>query len=895
MSTGKNKSYTSGYRYYFSVLAGICRGPVDEVFLIKSDGRVMWDGTSKSPLYPTDIDYHDPYKPFGLVELGLAGYTGGTIKDNISIALSQPDLYGGEKSEGGVDGLLSVYFGAKDQVIAGGDYVRYIMEQMGGLMLSSMRGVLTAFFDGMVCANNPYPKAWTYRVRRALKGWDGDVWYPERAVIKLTDPSLPIYSRGAADTGTITVTTIIRNAAGVEVQTGAGASSGSATFTTYSSTYTGATVNSYSSTGGTSTSYAVPLEYNDIYAMNGAHIIYECASNRDWGRGLDRNLIDNVSFTEAANTLADEGFGLCMKWSRTEDVDVFVQTVLDHIGGSLYTDKLTGLLCLRLIRGGYNVSNLAHFDYNSGLLEVNSSDTPANDVVANEVIVKYRSPVLDADKEARAQNIASMNSLGCVYSTTRDYSGLPNSTLALRVAQRDLKIFSGGWKKVEVKLDRRAYAVNPGDVIVINAPDRKLNNVIVRVATIQESAVGDGSMTLTGAQDIFGLPITPMIDVQQSEFLEPNRYPVPIRVQNASEATYRDVVKFGGWDSPDLAVGSNVTHLVYLAAKPTASSLHYRLVTQVEHYGETTYSDWAEVGTSTFARMSTLTRAIGTMDTVIAVSGELLPGRVTIGSALTISHPYETANSQEFVRLDGISRDAATGQVYLTVARGCVDTPALTHPAGSRVWAYDDTGIVDPTEYTKYDGLAIKAFNHTTLGDSPTAITVYQPLLWRIHSPYSGADFRANGYPRDATPPLTGTLTFTWKHRDRTKIEDHLVGEIEEGGQLEPKVDYQLYIQGTSSTGSGQHWHITNSPGIGLGFQGNSIVVTEAELAASNIGTGPMYAFLVTGHRDVNGYQDYYAYRWPRMNFYYGVEPDTTAVGDGFNFDFNTAFDGVPA
>jgi hypothetical protein len=58
------------------------------------------------------------------------------------------------------------------------------------------------------------------------------------------------------------------------------------------------------------------------------------------------------------------------------------------------------------------------------------------------VIVKYHSPVLDSDKEARAQNIASLNSLGSFFTVTKDYSGLPTADLALRAAARELKVNS---------------------------------------------------------------------------------------------------------------------------------------------------------------------------------------------------------------------------------------------------------------------------------------------------------------------------------------------------------------------------------------------------------------------------------------------------------------------
>jgi hypothetical protein len=191
---GSGSSYVSGYRYFFSVLAGICRGPVDEIYLIKSDGKVFWDG---SPVAPGQLGYINITDPVRAPEIDVAvggGYPGGPITDNTETFVSQPQIYGGDKGEGGIDGMMWFYMGAKDQIIAAGDYIHDVMAP---LLLSAFRGVVTVFYDGQVTANNPYPKAWNYRLRRALKGWDGPVWYPERAVIALTDPSIPTYHETA--------------------------------------------------------------------------------------------------------------------------------------------------------------------------------------------------------------------------------------------------------------------------------------------------------------------------------------------------------------------------------------------------------------------------------------------------------------------------------------------------------------------------------------------------------------------------------------------------------------------------------------------------------------------------------------------------------------------------
>ena len=80
------------------------------------------------------------------------------------------------------------------------------------------------------------------RVRRALKGWDGPVWQPSLAVIEL-DASYVGMSDSAED---------------------------------------------------------YPATDRTVKAMNPAHIIYECLTNRVWGRGLARTMLDEASFLVAA-------------------------------------------------------------------------------------------------------------------------------------------------------------------------------------------------------------------------------------------------------------------------------------------------------------------------------------------------------------------------------------------------------------------------------------------------------------------------------------------------------------------------------------------------------------------------------------------------------------------
>jgi hypothetical protein len=97
-----------------------------------------------------------------------------------------------------------------------------------------------------------------------------------------------------------------------------------------------------------------PQWYSDKAAiagdMNPAHIIYECLTDRTWGRGYSSAEIDDVSFRAAADTLYAENFGLSILWDQQQDIEAFIERILQHIDGSIYVSPRTGLFTLKLIR-----------------------------------------------------------------------------------------------------------------------------------------------------------------------------------------------------------------------------------------------------------------------------------------------------------------------------------------------------------------------------------------------------------------------------------------------------------------------------------------------------------------------------------------------------------------
>jgi Putative phage tail protein len=526
-----------GYRYLFGLHMGVSRGPVDELVEVRVGDRPAWRGS---------------------------------VTGNANVTIDAYNLFGGDAGEGGVQGQLDVMMGGPTQTCAAASPALHTM--LGGGAVPGWRRAFTVFFNGIVTGMNPYPKPWKFRFRRALQGWDGEVWQPSLAVIPLTRelaPSeIPQPVGGARETtvlqagvggapdvnnditislaSTLPAASTILGLENLQIEIATGGEQPNFSVTPFNGVtgweivgtnliireatwYTGAPYSYYASYRVTNDVTTLPDAgpfIGTIKAMNPAHIIYECLTNREWGRGRPRAQLNDLSFTVAAQTLFNEGFGLCMRWVRRDSIESFVQQVLDHIGGVLYTDRRTAQLTLKLIRNDYTFANLPVFDTSSGILEIRADDVAANSTVINEIQITYRDPISDKERIVKVRNLASMQASGGLFnSVKRTYIGLPTADLATRVAQRDLKATGISLRRFTLVCDRRAYNVSPGSVIRIRDAVRSIPDMAVRVGRVEDGTHLDGKITLTVMQDVFSTPSTSFMGTEPPRWVPPSNLP----------------------------------------------------------------------------------------------------------------------------------------------------------------------------------------------------------------------------------------------------------------------------------------------------------------------------------------------------------------------------------
>ena len=146
------KKQSIGFRYFMSLLSGLCRGPIDQFVEIQAADKTAWSGQ----------------------------ITGNTVS-----SINAPNLFGGEKKEGGLQGPFALWMGDEDQVLPGAvGSLPSVKASIDTGNVSDFRGVVTLWYDGLVSAMNPYVKEWKFRVRRWSKGWwQDEVWYPEKSLV----------------------------------------------------------------------------------------------------------------------------------------------------------------------------------------------------------------------------------------------------------------------------------------------------------------------------------------------------------------------------------------------------------------------------------------------------------------------------------------------------------------------------------------------------------------------------------------------------------------------------------------------------------------------------------------------------------------------------------------
>lgn len=143
---GKSKSATVGYWYEVAFHSGLGIGPFDAYLELRGGDKTAWRGEATH---------------------------------SQTIYINAPNLWGGEKDQGGIVGSVDLMFGEATQ------QPNSRLAGIFGPQQPAWRGFATLAFAGKYGAMNPYPQKASHKIRKIREGWDGECWYPGKAAIPM--------------------------------------------------------------------------------------------------------------------------------------------------------------------------------------------------------------------------------------------------------------------------------------------------------------------------------------------------------------------------------------------------------------------------------------------------------------------------------------------------------------------------------------------------------------------------------------------------------------------------------------------------------------------------------------------------------------------------------------
>lgn len=678
----------------------------------------------------------------------LAWY--GSVTESGSYAINAGNIFGGDKGEGGIEGTFDMCMGEPTQE------ANPRIVGMHGPIVSALRGLATIVYDGLVCSLNPYPKTWKMRLRRTLAGWDREPWYPERARIYFADtftvldtPTVDIgytgdpdaYSPGEWGEMVLLKTTAMQ----AEAQT----------------------------------------RRRIVCSMNPIHMLIEIATNKSWGRGMPDDQIDWTAYKVAADTLYCEGFGMCYRWNRQSSLDDVVGEIISTIGAMQYVSRTTGLLTIRLLRDDYDIAQLPTFTRTSGLLTIESAETSGSDSGVNEVVVKFRSALTGDVAAVRYQNLGSIMADGGVNSTTTEYLGVADRNIAVRLAARDVRAATGDIRRLKLTMDRRGFPIEPGTVFKISDPDTGIGLMIMRAVTITNEDYVKGTITISCLTDVFGLPNTAYVGLEEVEVDQPSQMPALPVGQRLVEIPYRAV--YQDMDTANFnLVTDDAAFVGAVAIRPNSWNTSFDLIVKAaadaDYPTEQQAGGWSSYGV--------LPATIQPLDFLLTFTDCDLTA-VEVGQMALID--------DEEVKV--LTVDTLTKSV--TIARGCLDTVPQVHAGGTRVWFYE-TGETDASrEFSIGDTVNGKVLSNSTLAQlSPDlAQTLTLTTVGRFGKPYPPGLVTIDGLDIFAVQSIASGSVVTFARRNRITqgdvVQDYGVADISpEAGQTHT---INLYRQDTGA------------------------------------------------------------------------------------------------
>lgn len=819
---GKNKKSTVGYKYICDMHQVLCRGPVDEILMVRGDRKTAWAGSitesteqSLSPYVGTPVYARSLYGKTNDVQDGIAGRidfqfgdTGQLPNEYLENALDDGNI---PAYRGVLSAIYkSFYFGNTPQfrpldfmvkrinVMDDGEAQWYISKAQiinDGEFTENLKSQIYETSSGWKYLQTTYDDETSYQNSNTSSWSDGTLPFAN----KLNHPVAVNLGWPNLKNGIFPDQTVIWFSKSFTITYLA-----SFTLRLFVDNYCKVYINRkliYDENGGFGLNITVPSYYlkvgtnylvvkawddeNDVGSgnytyfsvaiqslqidMNPAHIIRECITNKTWGLGFSEYDVDDESFTNVADTLYDEYFGISLLFSKEASIGDFIRMILDHIDGNLYIDRQTGLFSINLVRDDYILENLIELtedDINK--IEDYKGDSREENI--NSITVKYYNSEKDSYDVVTVDNQAMIETSGSRNGKTITYKGITNSSLAKRVALRDLRSNSGELVSAIIYTDRNGAQLNIGDAFKFSHEDYHDGYLVMRVAEISYGSSSSNKIKITSVQDVFSTPSTTFIGSEEYGHVSLDQAPQDVDRNIIVESPYYIIIQNIGETDADslLADNSDIGFLVVSGSRNSGSEIN----------ADISFDDgtgYRESGIMDFCPSGLIASSVDYTDESIDIYSTVDIDEVESSThAVIISDLGSNADSSQYevneiIRIDSVT-ETSSGYA-LSVGRGCLDTIPHQHSTGTLVLFWSDYLGGNEVEYTASDVVDVKLLTNTgsnqlDADDASISTVIFSSRAIRPYPP-GNLKFNSNYFPEYVS--YLDEIVLTWAHRDRTQ------------------------------------------------------------------------------------------------------------------------------
>lgn len=533
---------------------------------------------------------------------------------------------------------------------------------------------------------------------------------------------------------------------------------------------------------------------------NPAEILYEILIDEVDGANTSPAEIDFQSFLTAARILHGEKLGLSLSWDGSKTLDDLRADILSHIDGAMFRDVYTRQWKLILNRApsAQELANAITLDESNCELETFSR--PASDELVNEVQVVWTESGSPTKWPAVAQELGMYHGNGRQFiSVTNTYQGVTSYTLASTLAARDLRVLGNPLVKITLKANRIAHNLTPMQRVKFSWKYLGVTEIVCTVLAVDYGTLDNPEITIDLVQDIFGVGTGIYSEGGSGSWVPPPNPPMaPTKARMEFSPFWTLLAQPGEFSHPEAAVpllmaqpanGGQVSYDVQYSDPDTGGAFADNEYTQAfTPTGEVAY-DYLE----TPAHDTSGTLIVRNLNGIVDVEAATPEDISNLGEGLIVIDNEWMAITHAAI-LDN-------GDWRLSVQRGLIDTTITRHLAGATVWFIGEgVGITDTDLHPFRTGQYRARLRSVALGGtmeesgSPIlSITSVNNQDQRPRKPYPPRDLRIND---NTAPFITANqdLRVTWRERNRFQESRIEFQTSTFNPPQEPGVRYRAYL-----------------------------------------------------------------------------------------------------